>query len=605
VRGTEIELHPEHHRLLAVVFAGILLSAAPARADRALDDTVSRLREQGKACYRKRDYRCALSRFQEALDLRADPAMRFNVASAQDKLGMAVEAVRQYHRYLREAGSDAPETARRHIHLRLTSLLAQVARLRLAVSPTDARIEIDGKAVVPRPPPRVSAATPTSGAAPSSRPSMPELVLAPGSHELAVTAPEREPHRRTLTLAAGEVHTLELALVVVAHGTLDLESEPPGVAVWIDAKRQPAPTPTVTALTPGWHTLLLATETETYRSRVLIERGRRLKLRARLRPVTARLEVHSKPPGAEVRLDGTPVGVAPAVLDGVPAGRHVVVVRKAGHHPERRSLTVTGRTPASRVLQVQLRPRTEDAEPLPPQMLRPMFAYNRPVESAVLSTGVRMFFDYSSDLVSAYNLGFDTRYTVGDRVELGLVLPLLIHGLVLRDGMLPEEKTAVGNIEARTTVRLAGHHARRIAFAGYLGAILPTTSLELPTRSVVVLRPGLAVTGRASIVTLGGDTGVTATIREGEDVVQYGLNGYVAVAPHRIVSLQLALQLLFLLKPATDEVAAAMTPAICFHPIAPLSIALGARVALGDAGKIAYAKGTGAELQMSLGYWWF
>ena len=37
--------------------------AATARADdRALDDAVTQLREQGKACYRKRDYRCALRR---------------------------------------------------------------------------------------------------------------------------------------------------------------------------------------------------------------------------------------------------------------------------------------------------------------------------------------------------------------------------------------------------------------------------------------------------------------------------------------------------------------------------------------------------------------
>ena len=564
---------------------------------------MTQLREQGKACYRGRDYRCALRRFEEAFGLRPDPAMRFNVASAQDKLGMAVEAVRQYHRYLREAGSDAPATARRHIHRRLASLLPRVARLRLVLSPSDAKVEIDGEAVRPRPPPRLAASMPASTGNEAPAPGAPELVLSPGSHQLTIIAPEREPHRRALDLAAGELRTVEVTLVVVAHGTLDLESEPPGVPVWIDARRQPAPTPTLTALAPGWHTLLLATETEAYRSRVLIERGRRLKVRARLRPVTTRLEVHSRPPGAEVRLDGALVGVAPAVLDGVPAGRHLVVLRKAGHHPERRSVTVTGRTPASRVLQVQLSPRSEAPE-LPSRMVRPLFAYNRPVESAVLGTGLQMFFDYSSDLVSAYNLGFDSRFTVADRVELGLVLPLLIHGLVLRDGMLPEEETAVGNIEVHTTLRLYGHHTRGVAAAGYLGVILPTTSLELPTREVVVLRPGLAVTGQTSIVTLGGDTGVTATLREGEDVVQYGLNGYAAVAPHRIVSLQLALQLLFVVKPAEDEVAAALTPAICFHPIDALSIALGARVALSDAGKIAYAKGTGAELQMSLGYFW-
>jgi hypothetical protein len=58
-------------------------------------------------------------------------------------------------------------------------------------------------------------------------------------------------------------------------------------------------------------------------------------VQVRNQPAAARfrgvLAVSSQPEGAEVLLNGTPVGRTPIILDGVPAGSHVIVVRQDGY----------------------------------------------------------------------------------------------------------------------------------------------------------------------------------------------------------------------------------------------------------------------------------
>ncbi len=68
---------------------------------------------------RRRDYRCAVAKFEAALALEPAPEMRFNLASAQDKLGLHAAAVRQFQRYLAEAAATAHPKALGHIQRRL------------------------------------------------------------------------------------------------------------------------------------------------------------------------------------------------------------------------------------------------------------------------------------------------------------------------------------------------------------------------------------------------------------------------------------------------------------------------------------------------------
>jgi hypothetical protein len=52
------------------------------------------------------------------------------------------------------------------------------------------------------------------------------------------------------------------------------------------------------------------------------------------------LAVSSQPNGAEVLLNGTPVGRTPMVLNRVPAGSHAVFVRQDGYAPWSSSVRV-------------------------------------------------------------------------------------------------------------------------------------------------------------------------------------------------------------------------------------------------------------------------
>jgi len=159
---------------------------------------VQDLRRQGEACYRRRDYACALQRFERAFALAPSPAMRFNLASALDKLGREASAVRQYQRYLSEAGDTASPSALAHIQRRMKVLLASVARLHLSLDPTDATVTVDG----------VPLSTLTSRFAQGRH----EAVLEPGAHRLDVSHAGYKPRTVEAALVAGELKSLDVAL---------------------------------------------------------------------------------------------------------------------------------------------------------------------------------------------------------------------------------------------------------------------------------------------------------------------------------------------------------------------------------------------------------
>lgn len=157
---------------------------------------VQDLRQQGEACYRARRYRCALEKFERAFALIPSPAMRFNIASAQDKLGLAVLAARQYRRYLQEVGAAASPTAVAHIGKRMKLLLPQVARLRLTVRPADAVVALDG----------VPLTSVDPGAARD------EIYLSPGTCRLEISRSGYVARTVPLTVIPGEQRALEIAL---------------------------------------------------------------------------------------------------------------------------------------------------------------------------------------------------------------------------------------------------------------------------------------------------------------------------------------------------------------------------------------------------------
>jgi len=171
---------------------------APTQNDR---KTYERLRKEGKSCYRQRDYRCALERFASALERVPDPAMRFNLASAQDKLGLAALAVRNYRRYMKEAAGSVPGPALQHITRRMEALLRRVGRVQLKVVPADASLLLNGTAQPGSQTTRLGATTGW------------DLVLDPGSYQIELRRSGYLTRSRTVTVLAGEQRKLSLTLV--------------------------------------------------------------------------------------------------------------------------------------------------------------------------------------------------------------------------------------------------------------------------------------------------------------------------------------------------------------------------------------------------------
>lgn len=90
-------------------------------------ETADTLKLRGTTCYRNRDYSCAVDAFKQALVIQPSSQMQFNLASALDKAGRPVAAVRHYQLYLQEIGDKMPTAAKQHIARRLPELLAIIA----------------------------------------------------------------------------------------------------------------------------------------------------------------------------------------------------------------------------------------------------------------------------------------------------------------------------------------------------------------------------------------------------------------------------------------------------------------------------------------------
>jgi hypothetical protein len=581
-------------RTARALLLGLLLVGG-ARSSAVADD-YDRLRTEGTACYRRRDYRCALARFEAAFALRPAVNMRFNIASARDKLGQHARAVVEYRRYLQEAGLSTQPRALLHIQRRLKQLLARVARLRFSLEPPGARVTLDGEAVD-----LGASRAGTEAGSPY------ELVVEPGAHRLAAAAEGFAAFARELQLAAGAVESLAIVLAppprpAPTHGVLVVASEPSGARLWIDGIPRPETTPAeLVDLAPGQHSLTVATASLAYDAAIRIEAGRKTSVSAALRPRLVRVDCASDPPGARVILDGRELGVTPVSVSGVGAGEHVLAMERDGHRRWQLPLEVTGWSPARWNVRARLEPLPASAAPGRRRMALPLAASLLPIESATVAGAVALYFDLGSSASTAYTLGLEARFPIRDRVELGLNLPLLAHGLFAASGA--EERTALGDLRLQLKVKLAGSSRGRFVLASYLHGSLPTSSLELASRAQSVLRPGVAATAQLGPVTLGGDLALQVDVNPSDDAILLPIGAYGALQLGRYFQAQLGVQLAPALRPRLEGLALAFSPAVAFSPVAALSLSAGARIAATDEGRLLLCRGAArALLLVNAGY---
>ena len=147
---------------------------------------------------------------------------------------------------------------------------------------------------------------------------------------------------RELAVNAGDMQTLQIALKGLP-GTLHLSSVPEGARFYVNDESYGKGPVTLTGLKPGEYNVRVELEGYGSSSKTLvIGNGESLREEFKLSDVMGRLEIRTAPVGAQLTVDGRPVGVTksadPAaevsdvfVVENLLAGEHVLVVRKDGY----------------------------------------------------------------------------------------------------------------------------------------------------------------------------------------------------------------------------------------------------------------------------------
>ena len=115
-------------------------------------------------------------------------------------------------------------------------------------------------------------------------------------------------------------------------GGLLVKSKPAGAQVFLDGQKADGTTPlTLRNLTQGKHLMELKKDFLRYRGSVQVVGGRYSTVTAVLREVRVSLELISTPPEAHIYFGKLRKGKTPRILKGLPAGVHVISLRKAGY----------------------------------------------------------------------------------------------------------------------------------------------------------------------------------------------------------------------------------------------------------------------------------
>jgi eukaryotic-like serine/threonine-protein kinase len=182
---------------------------------------------------------------------------------------------------------------------------AQLAKLKIGSVPAGAEVAVDGSPI-------------------GNTPIGLELPL--GKHALRLSMPGYELYDGTVQLDAVKEYPLEINLKPAPNlAVLKVESVPSGADVIVDGESK-AKTPAHLMLPLGEHTVRLALQDyQPWEEPIAITQATEYPLRVDLQRSVklASLKIKSTPPGAEVLLDGTPMGKTP-MEQVLPIGEHLV-----------------------------------------------------------------------------------------------------------------------------------------------------------------------------------------------------------------------------------------------------------------------------------------
>lgn len=168
--------------------------------------------------------------------------------------------------------------------------------------------------------------------------------------------------RRTLVAAAAAVTVVAAAwylstgapAVAGDMGTLDIQSNPSGVQIFVDGVDR-GQTPATFSVEPGAHILELRGRGTPRVIPINVAAGAQVSQYLELaeRPATGQLRIQSEPAGASVSVDGVDRGTTPATVPGLEPGDHEVVLKSAGG-TVRQTVTVQAGGTASLLVPIAL-----------------------------------------------------------------------------------------------------------------------------------------------------------------------------------------------------------------------------------------------------------
>lgn len=217
-----------------------------------------------------------------------------------------------------------------------------------------------------------------------------EIDITPKEHQIVITKNGYYNWRETIDMAGGGSRYVYATLSSVApENAIRIQSVPSGAAIYLNGIYQGETMENgyfpITDLRTGQHTILLRLKGyDDFEETVSLSEGETITVTADMEegagstistptPTTAtgKLVLSTSPPGAEIAIDGSPVGrMTPATITSLPAGTHTIRLQLAGYAPAEATVTITAGETAT--LSLPLAPGTI-ATPVPTKSPLPLF----------------------------------------------------------------------------------------------------------------------------------------------------------------------------------------------------------------------------------------
>lgn len=264
---------------------------------------------------------------------------------------------------------------------------ASVGSLRVIASDTDVDVFVDGEA---------------KGKAPVDI-----RELRAGQHIVEGRKPQFRASEQTIQLAGGEQTLIRLKMEPLAddrpRGILKIQSLVPDAEVFLDGSSLGRAPVERRDLEPGKHYITVRKDGfAEYKREIMLVENVPLAFAADLRAI-AGLRFLSTPKGAQVSVDGEPIGATPATRPDIAAGEHVVEFKLAGYFDTRQTIKVEGGK--ERIVQADL--KQLPTGPTPEQVQRTRTAMSS-WGANTLPTGA-----FVADFGLGYPYFFFARLTVG------------------------------------------------------------------------------------------------------------------------------------------------------------------------------------------------